>query len=158
MNEAVLWRRRQPASSETAGIRPATMARHPARQQDRMTTFPSPENAETAFYEAFQAGDAQAMRHIWLDSPHCVCIHPGGERLQGTDLILESWDDLLPGMRGVVVHRSEITQGGGGGGERRGVMLATNGYRHDGQGWRMVLHHASADPQPTPEWDTGRVH
>lgn len=136
-----------------------------------MTTFPSPENAETAFYEAFQAGDAQAMRHIWLDSPDCVCIHPGGERLQGTDLILESWDDLLPGMRGVVVHRSEITQIPGRdlvlhvlrenlyiNGERRGVMLATNGYRHDGQGWRMVLHHASADPQPTPEWDTGRVH
>ncbi|WP_018952134.1 nuclear transport factor 2 family protein [Thioalkalivibrio sp. AKL12] len=136
-----------------------------------MATFPSPESTEAAFYAAFQAGDAQGMREIWHDNAECVCIHPGGERLQGTDIILESWDDILPGMRGVIVHRTQVTAIPGEDlvlhvlrenlyvqGERRGVMLATNGYRHDGESWRMVLHHASPDPEPTPEWPTGGVH
>lgn len=136
-----------------------------------MATFPSPEAAEAAFYEAFQAGDPQAMRQIWRDGPESVCIHPGGSRLQGGDLILESWDDILPSMRGVIIHPTEITRILGNelvvhilrenlyvNGERRGVMLATNGYRFDGQSWRMVLHHASADPEPTPEPQDDRIH
>ncbi|WP_018873132.1 nuclear transport factor 2 family protein [Thioalkalivibrio sp. ALJ16] len=136
-----------------------------------MATFPSPDSVETAFYEAFQAGDADGMREIWHDSAECVCIHPGGERLQGTDVILESWEDILPGMRGVIVHRAQVTVIGGQDlvlhvlrenlyvqGERRGVMLATNGYRHDGESWRMVLHHASPDPEPVPEFPVGGMH
>jgi hypothetical protein len=136
-----------------------------------MATFPSPETAETAFYEAFQAGDSDVMRRIWLDSPRCVCIHPGGERLVGTDVILESWDAILPNMRGVVIHRTELNVIPGQNlvihtlrenlyvsGERRGVMLATNGYCLEGENWRMCLHHASPDPDPPPAWDTGRVH
>jgi len=136
-----------------------------------MATFPSPEAAEAAFYEAFQAGDPQAMREIWHDGPESVCIHPGGSRLQGSDRVLESWDDILPSMRGVVVHPTEVTRIPGNelvvhilrenlyvNGERRGVMLATNGYRFDGQSWRMVLHHASADPEPTPEPQDDRIH
>ncbi|WP_018140170.1 MULTISPECIES: nuclear transport factor 2 family protein [unclassified Thioalkalivibrio] len=136
-----------------------------------MSTFPSPESVETAFYEAFQAGDPQRMRAVWHDSAECVCIHPGGERLQGTDIILESWDDILPGMRGVIIHRTQCTVIHGDDlalhvlrenlyvhGERRGVMLATNGYREDGDSWRMVLHHASPDPEPTAEWPSGGMH
>ncbi|WP_019626941.1 nuclear transport factor 2 family protein [Thioalkalivibrio sp. ALJT] len=136
-----------------------------------MVIFPSPDSVEAAFYEAFQAGDADAMRAIWDDSTECVCIHPGGERLQGTDVILDSWDDILPGMRGVIVHRSQVTAIAGQDvvlhmlrenlyvhGERRGVMLATNGYRHDGESWRMVLHHASPDPDPDPEFPSGGIH
>ncbi|MGM0554575.1 MAG: YybH family protein [Pseudomonadota bacterium] len=136
-----------------------------------MATFPSPDSAEAAFYSAFENGDIDAMREAWADSAECVCIHPGGERLQGTDVIMESWEDILPNMRGVVVHRTAVTAIRGGdlvvhvlhenlyvNGERRGVMLATNAYRQTGDGWRMVLHHTSPDPDPAPEWDTGGMH
>ncbi len=136
-----------------------------------MATFPSPDSAEAAFYSAFENGDVDAMREVWADNAECVCIHPGGERLQGTDVIMESWEDILPNMRGVVVHRAAVTAIRGDdlvvhvlhenlyvNGERRGVMLATNTYRQTGDGWRMVLHHASPDPDPAPEWDAGGMH
>lgn len=96
---------------------------------------------------------------------------PRGERLLGTDVILESWDDILPNMRGVVIQRTELNVIAGQdlvihtlrenlyvSGERRGVMLATNGFRLEGDSWRMFLHHASPDPDPPPARDAGRIH
>ena len=47
-----------------------------------------PEEAETAFYEALEKGDLEAMMAIWADDEEVVCIHPGGQRLTGQSLIV----------------------------------------------------------------------
>ncbi|WP_019569577.1 MULTISPECIES: nuclear transport factor 2 family protein [unclassified Thioalkalivibrio] len=136
-----------------------------------MAKFSSPEAAEEAFYGAFEAGDPEAMRAVWQDTPDCVCIHPGGERLQGIELVMDSWDDILASMEDTVIRRSGLTVLGGSdlvthvlhehlymGGDLRGMVLATNAYRFDGRSWRMVLHHASPDPTTRSRWNRRSVH
>ncbi|WP_018935838.1 nuclear transport factor 2 family protein [Thioalkalivibrio sp. ALJ24] len=136
-----------------------------------MAKFSSPEAAEEAFYGAFEAGDPEAMRAVWMDGPDCVCIHPGGERLQGIELVMDSWDDILVNMEDTVIRRSgrSVFAGEGlvthalhehlyMGGELRGVVLATNAYRFDGRSWRMVLHHASPDPATRARRNRRSVH
>ena len=53
--------------------------------------FSSPQDAETAFYDAFQNGNIEAMMSIWSNDEDIICIHPNSPRLQGRELIQESW-------------------------------------------------------------------
>lgn len=120
-------------------------------------SFPNPEAAESAFYEAFKALDSEAMSLVWMKSSDASCIHPGGPLLQGTDRVLESWVEIFrdsnpPTVKvrliqasadsHLAVHTVEESISSGSG-TRQAVVLATNVYvRMDG-GWRMLAHHAS---------------
>lgn len=128
-----------------------------------MNAFGSAHEVEAAFYRAFEQGSQELMTDVWWDSPAVVCVHPGGERLQGAAAVLASWRGILEAMRGVVVRITDVVEIVEGnlavhhlreqmfiGGERRGVMLATNVYRNTEGGWRMLLHHAAPDPEPPP--------
>ena len=57
--------------------------------------FTSPAAAEEAFYRAFAALDATAMRRVWSTNQPVSCIHPGGPFLQGLDAVLESWAEIF---------------------------------------------------------------
>lgn len=124
--------------------------------------FATPDEAETAFYAAFESADLAAMAAVWSDSATVECIHPMGERLRGREAVLASWRGLFtesPRLRFALSHRSRI------GDERVAVhvlfenidvperdtppaqMIATNVYRHEEGGWRLVLHHASPAPR-----------
>ena len=39
--------------------------------------------ANTAFYNAFEAGDLDLMAAVWLPEPDPVCIHPGNAAISG---------------------------------------------------------------------------
>jgi ketosteroid isomerase-like protein len=126
-----------------------------------MPTFESSGQAESAFYDAFERGDQDAMRRVWADDDGVSCIHPGGARLDGVAAVMESWASILSAepmltfrLTDLRVHASGdlavhllrenlYTQGA-----LRGVALATNVYRRDASGWRMILHHAAPDPNP----------
>jgi len=122
--------------------------------------FASPEQAESAFYAAFQSGDLDAMMLVWADQSDIACVHPHGQRLIGVQPIRKSWQQILSsdtGLRIDVVARQafhdkmlaahlvneHLTLGDQ---SAHGLVLATNIYRKDSDGWRMILHHASPNP------------
>ncbi|MEM7292600.1 MAG: nuclear transport factor 2 family protein [Pseudomonadota bacterium] len=122
--------------------------------------YSTPEKAERAFYAAFQAGELKAMMDVWSDDESVVCIHPGAPRLQGIEQVREGWRQILENSTGlefvltdvqatedewlsIHVVREEISIEG----QLTGVMLATNIYHRVGDGWRMMLHHASPEPE-----------
>jgi uncharacterized protein (TIGR02246 family) len=137
----------------------------------KRTLFTTPQDAEAAFYEAFEKGDLDAMMGVWADDDEIVCVHPGGQRLAGTEQIREAWRQIfaagqtlrfrlrqhqaLNGMT-LVVHSvyEQITSTGEA--RARQPVIATNVYMRTENGWRMVVHHASPAP-PTPETEGKRA-
>ena len=126
-----------------------------------MRAYDSPEQAEAAFYDAFERADLEAMRDVWADDRRVCCIHPGGERLDGVAAVMDSWAAILaqgPVLSVRISHRQMRVSGDlavhvlrenlYSGGALRGVVLATNAYRRDENGWHMILHHAAPDPSP----------
>ena len=51
--------------------------------------------AQMEFYEAFSAGDVEAMRNVWSDGENVRCIHPGFPCIDGKAAIMTSWEMIL---------------------------------------------------------------
>jgi len=122
----------------------------------------SAEQAEDAFYRAFQARDLHAMMAVWSEEDDIVCIHPQGPRLEGYEQIRDSWAQILENSPPMQFRLSKLRRVDSGsisvryvneniylpnGEQPQFTILATNIYRLTGKGWRIILHHAS----PTPE-------
>lgn len=122
------------------------------------TIFQTPEAVEEAFYAAFAECNARAMTNIWAND-EVICIHPGSTALIGHAAVMRSWQNILsnaepPNLHvevlnrylsnDLVLHiveeqiRSERSQA-----EAVAIVLATNVYRRNDKGWRMIEHHAS---------------
>jgi len=133
--------------------------------------FTSPQEAEQAFYEAFQRGDLDALMAVWAEDDEVFCVHPGGARLTGLASIRESFRQIFRSGTAMRFQLRDMQQIRGGllavhsvyeqitlVGERRhaGPVIATNLYANAGGGWRMIGHHASpvasgeAAPAPAP--------
>ncbi len=123
--------------------------------------FTTPQEVEAAFYEAFEKGDLDAMMSVWADDDDIVCVHPGGQRLAGTEQIREAWRQIFAGgqalqfrlreqraMNGMtlVVHSVYEQINAGGEARARQPVIATNVYMRTENGWRMIVHHASPAP------------
>ena len=122
--------------------------------------FHTSQEAEAAFYAAFEAADLGRMMDVWDDDDNIVCVHPMGPRLEGRRPVAESWQRIfssgvamrfrlgdaryIPGQDLAVhmVHESITAT------DRQGesTVIATNVYRRTSEGWRMILHHASPAP------------
>jgi ketosteroid isomerase-like protein len=128
----------------------------------KKTTFPTAQDAETAFYDALEAADLDAMMEVWADDEEIVCIHPGGPRLAGFADVRASWAEIFSGGRRLQVQVSHQVVLGGmmvsvhslresvsvrGEGRNAAPVSATNVYMRSGNGWRMIVHHASPLPQ-----------
>ena len=131
--------------------------------------FATPQEAETAFYDAFERADIEAMMAVWANDENVVCIHPGGTRLQGLQAIKKSWQriffnetrlkfiltdnhrtqDALIAVH-LVKENIEVES------VLQGVMLVTNIYHFIDGSWRLVLHHAS--PEPRRQKSTEKLH
>jgi ketosteroid isomerase-like protein len=124
--------------------------------------YASPEECEQAFYEALEAGDADAVSDTWLDDDDVCCVHPGGARLVGYSAVRSSLVALLASgpvqIRTVsrkcfesatiavsnVIEEVIVVQAG----SRQLVhVIATNAFAKTPTGWKMVLHHAAPAPQ-----------
>lgn len=128
--------------------------------------YESPEAAEAAFYDAFERRDIDAMTNVWDHDTEVSCVHPGGPRLDDIDLILDSWRAIFDGGQRLRFERAGVALTAGADvavcclyevirfGERfeqQGTVVATNVYRRTERGWRMVIHHASPDPDGITE-------
>ena len=61
----------------------------------KKTLFPTPQDAEAAFYEAFMKRDLEAMMAVWADDDEIYCVHPRGPRLTGVAQVRESWRQIF---------------------------------------------------------------
>jgi ketosteroid isomerase-like protein len=124
--------------------------------------FPSPQDCESAFYDALERADLEAMMAVWADDEEIVCIHPGGPRLVGHAAVREAWRQVFQGGSRLTVHVAQlhamqtmmmsthclheyISMRG----EARPAapVVATNVYMRSGNGWKLVLHHSSLSPK-----------
>jgi ketosteroid isomerase-like protein len=134
---------------------------------DSFHGFSSSEDAEDAFYEALQQGDASAVMQIWAEEDEIICIHPNGPRLQGWNAVGSSWVSILEngGIEVNVVKKlctisdalaihnviEEVVIRGA---KTHEVVrcYATNVYVREPSGWQMIMHHAApaADDDAAP--------
>ena len=130
--------------------------------------FATPDEAQTAFYEAFERANLAAMMAVWAESDDIVCVHPQGPRLVGFEAVRESWMQIFANGAALRVRATEqrrfdaqsvavraVVEQVAPPGENAPVstICATNIYELTPNGWRMVVHHASplADPAPAAE-------
>jgi ketosteroid isomerase-like protein len=127
----------------------------------RPTAFPTPQDAENAFYDALERADLDAMMAVWAEDEEIVCVHPTGPRLAGHEQVRESWRQIFSGGGGARIHVTQLvaTQAmmvaihsvqenppSTGGKRPAAAVVATNVYLRTAAGWRMIVHHASHAP------------
>ena len=132
--------------------------------------FPTPQDAETAFYEAFEHADLEAMMAVWAEDEDVICVHPSGPRLVGHGPIRESWRQIFTNgpklrfhlvgqqyLRGMLLSVHSVYENIVVTGETapRSPIIATNIYLLTEKGWRMLLHHAC--PAPATAKATGET-
>ena len=132
--------------------------------------YATPEDVETAFYEAIQTNQLDALMSVWSDDEEVVCVHPNGQRMVGHAAIRESWRAILASGRRLHIGTSRsvrwtsmlmsvhnviehITIDGDQPGETAEggtlTLAATNVMLRGANGWRMLSHHSSAIQEPT---------
>ncbi|MFT5894513.1 MAG: hypothetical protein ACI8VW_001384 [bacterium] len=121
--------------------------------------FKTPEEAEAAFYRSIERADIQELDAVWSLEDSVVCVHPGATRIEGRKAVMDSFadlffdapvlnfkivDSLYTGSDDLAVHlvREEIELDG----QVVSIMVSTNIYQWESGGWRMMLHHASPEP------------
>lgn len=125
-------------------------------------TFTTAQDAENAFYEAFENRNLSAMMKVWAEDEEIICIHPNSTRVTGYNSIKESWRKLFEDktrlqfhlrgqqyMQGMLLSIHSVMEHilVGSETEPRAPIIATNVYLLTANGWRMVIHHASASPE-----------
>lgn len=119
--------------------------------------------ANAAFYAAFEQLDPEAMARVWSRQDPLLCIHPGWEPLLGAEQVMASWTAIFRHTSYMEIEFEEIAADGDDGlawlhgvervrqageaGQARGEVVATNVFRREAGGWRMVAHHASPSPR-----------
>lgn len=131
--------------------------------------FPTPEDAEAAFYDAFERCDLAAMLAVWASEDNIICIHPQGPRLAGMEAIRASWAEIFAGGPNFKLKVSEARMHHGQtlairtvyetlvtpGEQQSAPVFATNVYLLTPGGWRIIMHHASSSPPGTTAEDQG---
>lgn len=131
----------------------------PRAKQRAVANTGTPDDIESSFYEALQAGDLERLMGCWADEDDILCIHPGGSRLTGAGAIRSAYEtmftqagsiqaqpqrirkieSLTSAVHSVIERISVMTDQG----PHEVYVLATNVYHKTAQGWRMVAHHVS---------------
>ena len=123
--------------------------------------YASPQDAESAFYDALSKADLDAMMAVWADDDDIYCVHPNGARIAGVEQVRESWRKIFSSGQTMRFHLRDQQYVQGmmlsvhsvyehitvtGEPRSRGPVVATNVYLRTERGWRMVAHHASPAP------------
>ncbi|MEM7325050.1 MAG: nuclear transport factor 2 family protein [Actinomycetota bacterium] len=111
--------------------------------------------ANAQFYEALEQADMDLMTRVWVNTPDAVCAHPGRSPLRGWDKVRASWEAILTsgGNPQLIITEEAVTMRGSVAwvtamenmisGGHTGAATALNVFEHDGERWRMVVHHAA---------------
>lgn len=130
-----------------------------------MAMLDTPDEVETAFYDALQQGRIDALMALWADDEEIVCIHPGGTRLIGAVAIRHAFEAMfanggislkpqrqqrLQHSDFAVHHLLEAVDVLTSQGPQTAWVLATNVYVKTARGWRLAAHHASPGTAEAP--------
>lgn len=115
--------------------------------------------ANRRFYQIVENLNLEEMAEIWLTTPNCRCVHPGGPLLVGWDAVREGWRLLFENLHDlrVELRRLEVHMEGSvawvtclermtrttPAGVERPVYTASNLFvLHEGE-WKLAQHHSS---------------
>lgn len=120
----------------------------------------SADDIEAQFYEALQQGDIDKLMAVWAEDDDIACAHPGGMRVHGPAAVRAVFEELFTqgpvnahalrvrrtqlGSTTAVHHVLQAVLVQTEQGPDTGYVLATNIYVNTPQGWRLLVHHASA--------------
>jgi hypothetical protein len=122
------------------------------------SNYATAQDAEQAFYSAFERADLAGMMSVWAEEDDIVCVHPGGGRHSGVIEVRESWRRIfaqgprlrfrLAGTRvfaGRMLSIHSVFEHVAVAGDPHPThpVLSTNIYLLGNRGWRMLIHHAS---------------
>ncbi|MBK1643448.1 ketosteroid isomerase [Thiocapsa imhoffii] len=126
--------------------------------------FATAQDAEDAFYDALEAGDAATMAHVWADSAEIACVLPMTPLVTGTD-VLRLWQSIFEQAGGfdiqvrhllwietdeMAAHLIEERTQDSAPGQTAPPIYGLNLFRKDPDGWRLILHQNSPSPPPLP--------
>ena len=131
--------------------------------------FETPQDVEDAYYDALEAGDAEAMASVWADSDAIFCLLPMTPLAVG-EQVGRLWRILFEPGRGfdlqvrhllwieegdLAVHLVEERPQIQADQFQPGVPLppplyATHVFRRAADGWRLLVHQSSPTPPPAP--------
>ena len=124
--------------------------------------------ANESFYQAFSAGNFEAMEGLWSTGQPLVCIHPGHQPLVIRDEIMTSWKAILElgATQGISCFEPRVSLYGSVAlvvcyeilGENQ--LIATNGFVEEEGIWTMIHHQAGPSLGPELErgsWDEEKV-
>ncbi|MBK1724616.1 YybH family protein [Thiocystis violacea] len=126
--------------------------------------FATPQDAEDAYYDALESGDADAMPRIWDASNEVACLLPMTPMAIGAQ-VQRLWRAIfeqgarfdiqvrhLTWIEGddVAIHLVEERSLGQREGQAPPPIYATNVFRRGAEGWSLVLHQNSPTPPPPP--------
>ena len=119
------------------------------------------EEANTAFYQALESLDLDAMADVWEASARSACVHPGSpwylgwaEVRRGFEVIFEGTPYIEFEIADVEVRVEDPTawvtcvERVTGPDGRVAELVATNAFVLGADGWKLVLHHASEVVRP----------
>ena len=117
------------------------------------------EEANAAFYRAFESLDISQMDGVWSHGPSVRCIHPGWCLLSGWEAVRQSWEAIFRSGQEMRFSISDPDVHAEGDlawvtctenilSHTRGQiavtrLIATNVFERVGGEWRMIHHHAS---------------
>jgi uncharacterized protein (TIGR02246 family) len=134
--------------------------------------YPTPQDAEAAFYDALTRNDLDAMMAVWADDEEVYCVHPNGARVSGVEQVRESWRQIFASgqrlsfqlresqhLQGMMLSVHSVYEHIAIAGEprARAPVIATNIFLRTDRGWRMVAHHASPAPAAAAETEPRRA-
>jgi ketosteroid isomerase-like protein len=131
-------------------------------------SFETPQDAEDAFYDALENGDAEAMARVWEASDAIACLLPMTPLIRGPE-VLAMWRSMfaqgaafdiqvrhLGWIDGgdlalhLIEERIDMPADAAGGrpAEPAPPVYASNLFRRGAEGWRLVVHQNSPVPPP----------
>ena len=130
-------------------------------------TFNTPQEAEDAYYDALEAGDLHTLLEIWADSNDICCLLPMYPMIQGRKGVEDAYAHLLSQGHGVelsiehlnwietddiAIHQVEesVPNQTDDDTPPPPPVYATNIFRKDSGGWRMIVHQNAPTPPPPP--------
>jgi len=130
--------------------------------------FETPQDAEDAFYDALESGDAESMTQVWEASADIAGLLPMSPLIQGPE-VLELWRSMFEHGAAfdiqvrhlgwiesgdMALHLIEERMGApeglkpGTGAEAAQAVYGSNLFRRGSDGWRLVAHQNSPTPPP----------
>jgi len=130
----------------------------------RRQEYATPDEAEKAFYDAFEERNISHMMDVWEDDDSSVCIHPLTGHISGWESIRKSWARLFKHSPQITIKTSDCRRTLANNlavhtlyehihvqGDKfpQPAIISTNIYQLTQSGWHMILHHASPTTQPS---------